>query len=104
RRGLGDEQDHLRGGVIRESLERLQRGDAADCGMEVATAGADGVRDAAAESMHEARHFLDAGSGGADHADGSAANAVREAEADAVDDGRSALRAHDEEAAPARPA
>ena len=72
--------------------------------MEVTAAGADGVRDAATESMHEGRHFLDAGSRGADHADGPATNAVREAEADTVDDRRPALRPHDEQAAPARPA
>src|SRR5262245_9810111 len=64
RRGLGDEQDHLRGGVSRQGLDRLQCGDAADLGVEVATAGADGVRDAAAQPVHQARHFLDAGSGG----------------------------------------
>ena len=53
--------------------------------------------------MDEARQLLDPRSRGADHADGTAAHPVREAEADSVDDRRPAFGAHHQKPAITRP-
>ena len=97
--GLETRTQHARGRVAGQELDGLQRGDARRrLGVEVPAAGPDGVRDAAAEPMDQARHLLEPGAGGADEADGAAADAIGEAEADAVDDARAALGPHHEEA------
>ena len=100
---LRDDERDSRVDVRRERFERLERGETADGGVEVTPAGADRMRDTTAEAMHEARHLLDAGSGGSDDADGPATDPVREAETDPIDHGRPALRPHDQEAAGVAP-
>ena len=89
-------------GVGVERVDRHQRGDRADLGLEVAAAGADGVADAAAGARDQAGHFLHAGARRADDADVAARHRVGESERRAGDDRGAAVRAHHQQAALAR--
>src|SRR5215470_1106164 len=90
------DQEHPGPGVGAQSGDRLERGEPADAGVEIPSTRTDRVRDAPAEAVDEGRQLLDAGSGSADHADGPAANSVREAQADAVDDRDPAFGPHEQ--------
>ncbi len=98
RRRLRHDHDHAGPIVFRQPAESLERGHAADRGVEISSAGADRVGDSAAEAVDERRDLLDAGARGADHTDRAAADTVREPEPDAVDDRGPAFGPHDDEA------
>ena len=86
-------------GSFGERREPLQHRDAADLLLEVAPAGAERLRHAAARVVDAARHFLQSGAGRRDEPDVAAPHDVGEAQRNAVDDGRSAVGPHDEEVA-----
>ena len=97
---LGDQDDDLGPGVGGEPLQPVQHHRAADTLVEVATADPDRLRHAGAGPMDEAAHLLEPGTRCGDEADGPAANSVREAERDAVDDRRPAVGPHEQQALP----
>ena len=94
---LGHEREHPRVGIQREPAQRLERREPADHRIEVTAAGADRLRDAAAETVQETRDLLQPRARRADQPDRAAANTVGEADPDSVEDGGSALGAHHEE-------
>src|SRR5439155_1517108 len=77
--------------------QRLERREPADHRIEVTAAGADRLRDAAAETVQETRDLLQPRARRADQPDRAATNTVGEADPDSVEDGGSALGAHHEE-------
>ena len=94
---LGHEHDHFRSRVAGQQVQRLVGGDGADLCLEVAPAGAKGLRHAAAQVVDFGRDGLEAGAGGAHYADGAAPHPVGKAQAHAIDDGRAAVGAHHEQ-------
>src|ERR1700730_7690629 len=66
--------------------------------MEVAATRANGVADALARLVKQTGDFLETGARGPDQANAAASNHVGKTEADAVEDGGPAIRAHDEQA------
>src|SRR5438128_1965941 len=99
RRRLRDDEQDSRVDVGGERADCLERREAADGSVEIASARADRVRDAGTETMNEARHLLETGSRGADDTDGPPANSGGDDEAHAVDARRPAPRPHPQEAA-----
>ena len=74
--------------------EPLQHRDAADLFLQVAAAGAERLRDAAAQVVDAAGHFLQPGARRRDEADVAAPHDVGKAERHAVDDRRAAIGPH----------
>ena len=89
-------------GIGIERIDRHQRRDAADLGLEIAPAGADRVRDAAAGARDQAGDLLDAGARRADDADVAARHDVGEGERHAADDRGAAIGPHHQTAQRAR--
>ena len=81
-------------GSSSSARQPVQHRDAADRVGQVVPAGAERLRDARAELVDPHGDFLRAGARRADHADRAAPHHVGEAERDAVDDRRAAIRAH----------
>ena len=94
---LGDEDDDFCLGVAAEEIEALVGRHRAHGLGQVAPAGAQGVGDAPAQLVDAGADLLQSGSRGSDHANGAAAHPVGKAQAHAVDDGRAAVRAHDQQ-------
>ena len=98
RRRLGHQQHPLGGGVGVQGRERVEGGEPADLGLQVAAADAEHVRDADAGHVEQARDLLGAGAAGRHHPDRSRPDDVGEAERDAGDDRRAAVGAHHQDA------
>ena len=98
RRRLGHQQDPLGGGVGVQRGERVEGGEPADLGLQVAAADAEHVRDADAGHVEQARDLLGAGAAGRHHPDRSRPDDVGEAQRDAGDDRRPAVGAHHQDA------
>ncbi len=96
-RWLGDDRDHLGGLIAFEGVDCGKQGDAADSIRDIAPSRADAVRNTRAPAMYERREFLQSGPGSAYRANRSAADDIGKAKADAAHDGRSTIRAHDNE-------
>ena len=94
--GLGDENDDARAGIVREPFDARPHHEAAHSIVEIVAAHADHLRKPFAEAIDETRYFLEPRARGADEADASAAHDIGEAQGHAVQDGRAAVRPHDE--------
>ncbi len=94
---LRDEHDDLCLRVTAEQVQRLQCGNAADFSLQVASAGAERLGDAAALVVDGDGDRLQARAGGGDQADGPATHPVCKAEANAVDDRSAAVRPHEQQ-------
>ena len=99
RRRLGDEQQRLGLVVVRQHPHRLAEHDPADVRRQVAPADADDLRHADAGAIEQDRDLLRAGPGGGHDPDRAGLDHVHEAQADAAEHRRAALRAHHQQAA-----
>jgi hypothetical protein len=97
-RRFRNHHDHPRRRIPSQDIERLPRGQRADLGMQVPSAGADRLGDATAESVYGRGHCLQPGTGGGDEADRTAPHDVGETETDAADDGGAAIRSYPNQA------
>src|SRR5581483_4674501 len=100
---LGDQDDHLGGGVVAQQRQRLEGCDAADLLLEVAAPGAERVAHPGPGAVNQDADLLHPAPGGADQADPARADDVGEAEADAVDDRGPAVGPHHQQATRAAP-
>ena len=99
---LGDQHDHARGRVGGQRGQPLQHRDAADLFLQIAAAGAQRLRDAAAQVVDAAGDLLQPGARCGDETDVAAPHDVGEAERHAVDDRGAAIGAHHQQVLGAR--
>ena len=96
---LADDADDAGIGVRGQKLERAQHHHTADLIGEIAPANTDGLRHALARARERTGDFLQTGARGGGQPDAPARHRVGEAERHAVEDGRTAVGAHHEQAA-----
>ena len=98
RRRFGNEHDQVCFRIRNEGLEALDHHQPADLLLEVAPAGADHLGEPLTEFVYLNGDFLGSGSRGADHADLPPPDGVGKAQGFAVDDRRTAVRTHHQQA------
>ena len=96
-RGLGDERDDLGVRVVDQRVEPQLHHQAADLLLEVAAAGADDLRHAAAQLRNDGADLLRARAGRADHADLALGHDVGKRQRHVVDDRGATVGAHDQQ-------
>ena len=95
---FGDQDDQFRFGICNQRLKTLDHHQPTDLLLEVAPAGADDLREPLTQLVDLDGDFLRASARSANHADLSAPDGVGETKRFAIDDRRSAVRTHHQQA------